>query len=649
MSAGIFWVCVGLPGGAAAQDGTLEWRVTLQGFSSSSPALSPDGATVYVGVETRTAGRVVAINTDGSLKWTVNRADWVSSSPAVAPDGTVYVGCYDGKLYAIAPANGAIKWEFDTRTFVHSSPAIGADGTVYFGAGDSRLHAVASNSVERWSFPTGDWILSSPAIGADGTIYFGSRDKNVYAVGPDGREKWRFPTGGAVESSPAIGIDGTIYIGSSDQRLYAIGADGQKRWEFVTNGEIVASPVLGPDGTVYFAALDSSFYALAPEAGELRWRTALSTNSISSAAVRGDGTVIFGADDGVVRALNPQNGSVRWLYDTKKTIAEDVIEASPLVAPNGAIYISSQDGGLYKIKGSGSPLSSLSVWPSFRRNLAHTGRVGYQANGGRLLNLASRGLVAGGETLIAGFVVQGAAQRAYLVRASGPALAQFGVVGFMPDPRLDVFAGPLHLRENDNWESAEPGSSPIDTAAAVGAFPLPPGSRDAALVMALSPGLYTAHLNASDGRGGVALFEAYDAIGGDPASRLVNLSLRGKVGSGENILILGFAVGGTHPTRLLVRAVGPGLGAFGVPAVLARPKVDVYREQELLRSNTGWGSDGLGNDLVTAALSVGAFALASGSADSALTLEVNPGVYTIQISGVGGLAGEVLAEIYVLR
>jgi hypothetical protein len=108
-------------------------------------------------------------------------------------------------------------------------------------------------------------------------------------------------------------------------------------------------------------------------------------------------------------------------------------------------------------------------------------------------------------------------------------------------------------------------------------------------------------------------------------------------------------VGGTHPTRLLVRAVGPGLGAFGVPAVLARPKVDVYREQELLRSNTGWGSDGLGNDLVTAALSVGAFALASGSADSALTLEVNPGVYTIQISGVGGLAGEVLAEIYVLR
>jgi outer membrane protein assembly factor BamB len=638
---------LGLLGLARAQDGSLEWKVTLQGFSSSSPALSPDGATVYLGVETRTAGRIVAVNVDGSLKWSVNRADWVSSSPAVAPDGTVYVGCYDGKLYALNPVNGAIKWEFDTRTFVFSSPAIGADGTVYFGAGDSRLYAVDRNGVQRWSFQAGDWVESSPAIGADGTIYFGSRDRRVYALTPDGVEKWRFTTGGRVESSPAIGVDGTVYFGSVDQRMYALAPDGTKRWDYFTNGEILASPVLGADGTVYFAAIDSSFYALEPETGDVRWRVSLSTNSVSSAAVRGDGTIIFGADDGIVRALHPRDGAIVWEYNTNKVIPEDIIESSPLVAPDGSIYFGSQDGRLYKLRGNGSPLSSLSSWPAFRRDVAHHGRSNYLANGGRLLNLASRAQVAATDTLIAGFVVQGTAPKAFLVRGIGPALAQFGVAGYMPDPRIVVYAGMIPQWSNDAWSAALP--SPVDTAAALGAFPLAPDSKDAALVLALAPGLYSTHLVTADERGGVALFEVYDAIGGDPTGRLVNLSLRGKVGTGENILIAGLVVGGTHPTRLLVRAAGPGLAGFGVTGVLDRPSIGIFRGTTLLRSNTGWTSEGLVHDLTVAAQSVAAFPLAAGSADCAMTLVVDPGLYTIQVSGVGGRVGEVLAEIYVLK
>ncbi|MBI5693413.1 MAG: PQQ-like beta-propeller repeat protein [Verrucomicrobia bacterium] len=635
-------------GWARAQDGTLEWSVILQGFASSSPALSPDGRTVYIGVETSTAGRIVAINADGSPKWSVVRPEAVYSSPAVGPDGTVYVGVDDGKLYALNPANGAIKWEYDTRTFVSSSPAIGADGTLYFGAGDAKLHAVSPTGVERWSFQTGDWVESSPAVGTDGTIYFGSADKNVYAVRSDGTEKWRFATGGKVYSSPAIGVDGTIYVGSADQRMYAITPDGVKKWDFLANGEIAASPVLGADGTVYFAALDASFYALSGETGERLWRTSLSTNSYSTAAVRGDGTVLFGADDGFVRALDPRDGAVKWRYDTKAGVG-DYIESSPLVAPDGSIYFGSLDGRLYKLRGNASPLSAVSSWPAFRRDVAHTGRSVYVSNGGRLLNLASRARVAGGDTLIAGFVVEGGAARAFMVRGIGPALAQFGVAGFMPDPRLDLFAGQTLTYSNDNWSDAEPGSSLVDTADAVGAFPLPPGSRDAALVMPLRSGLYSAHLRAADDRGGVALFEVYDAVGGDPASHLVNLSLRGRVGTGEDVLIAGVVVGGVHPTRLLVRAVGPGLAGFGVQGILARPTIEFYRGATLLRSNTGWSSEGLTQDLASAAASVAAFPLVPGSQDSAMVLMVDPGPYTLQVTGVGGSMGEALAEIYVLR
>ncbi len=623
--------------------------VTLQGYTSSSPALSPDGTTVYLGVSTATAGRVVAVGANGAVRWSIVRPDWVDSSPAVAPDGTVYVGCHDGRFYALNPANGAIRWEFDTRTFVVSSPAIGADGTLYFGAGDFRLHAVAPDGTLRWSFPTGDWVESSPAIGADGTIYFGSRDRNVYAVGPDGMEKWRFRTGGRVDGSPAIGVDGTIYIGSTDQRMYALAPNGTRRWEYFTGGAIFASPVLGADGTVYFVSDDTRFYALAPGDGTLLWRTELNSSSASTAAVRGDGTILVGADDGFLRAFDPRDGTVRWRFDTRAA-PEDYIESSPLVAADGSIYFGSLDGRLYKLRGNGSPLSALSGWPAFRRDASHTGRAVYQSNGGgRLLNLASRAQVAANDTLIAGFVVQGTAPRAYLVRGVGPTLEPFGVAGFMPDPRLDVYSGAQPLRSNDNWSEAEPGPSPVDTADAVGAFPLPPGSRDAALVLGLSPGLYTAHLRSVDDRGGVALFEAYDAIGGDPSGRLVNLSLRGRVGSGENILIAGLVVGGTAPTRLLVRAVGPGLAGFGVAGALDRPRIGVYRGTTLLRSNAGWTNDGYRHDLETAAESVAAFPLAGTSADSAMVLVVEPGPYTVQVAGVAGATGEALAEIYVLQ
>jgi len=119
----------------SAQDGSLQWALTLQGWSVSSPAVSADGTTVFVGVETRTAGRLVAVGADGAVRWSIVRPDGISASPAVGPDGTVYAGCYDGKLYAVNPVSGSIRWQYDAGSFIVSSPSIGPDGTAYFGAG----------------------------------------------------------------------------------------------------------------------------------------------------------------------------------------------------------------------------------------------------------------------------------------------------------------------------------------------------------------------------------------------------------------------------------------------------------------------------------------------------------------------------------
>lgn len=632
-----------------AQDGSLEWMVSLQGYTSSSPALSADGSAIYLGVSTATAGRIIAVTPAGRVLWSVTRADWVDSTPAVGPDGTIYVGSHDGRLYALQPANGAIRWSYNAGSFISSSPAIGSDGTLYFGSGSFRLHAVGPDGRERWTFPVGDWIESAPAVAVDGTIYVGCRDGSLYAVTREGRERWRFRTGGRIDGSPAIGADGTIYIGSTDQRMYAVAPDGGKRWDYFTNGAIFSSPVLGADGSVYFASDDTRFYSLAPEDGRLRWRVDLNSSSAATAAVRGDGTIIVAADDGVVRALQPDDGGLLWRFDTRAAPG-DYIESSVLVAPDGALYFGSLDGRLYKLRGNGSPLSIFSAWPAFRRDAGRIGRAAHVRDGGaRLLNLASRAEVAAGKVLIAGFVVEGRAPRAYLVRGAGPALAPFGVTDFLPDPLLTVYSGATPLRMNDDWGQAGPGPSVIDTADAVGAFPFPAGSRDAALVLGLGAGLYTAHLRDAGGGGGVALFEAYDALGGDSGNRLVNLSLRGPVGQDERVLIPGFVLGGDAPARVLVRAAGPALAVFGVAQPLQRPQIAIYQGDRLLRVNRGWSDGGVAHDVRVAAESAGAFPWSERSADAALLLLLEPGPYTLQVSGLDGSVGEALAEVYLLR
>ncbi len=647
--------CIAAAAALPAQDGTLQWPFAVGGYiSSSSPAVSPDGSTVYVGVEgSNGRGRVFAIPRDGSRqKWvTPALPQPIVSSPALSGD-TLYIGGTDGRLYALNAETGSIRWQKEVGGFITSSPAIGADGSLYFGAGDRKLHALSPvNGDERWAFlidsPEGV-IESSPAIGPDGTIYVGAYDRNLYAVRPDGTERWRFQTGGQIFSSPAVGADGTIYVGSDDQRMYAISPEGQKKWDYLTNGPIQSSPALGADGTIFFAS-DVTFYALRPDGTEA-WKNPYGSTTQSTAAVRADGTIIFGADDGKVRALNPADGSAKWTFDTKTGVG-NYIESSPVIAPDGSIYVGSLDGNLYKIAGNGSPASTFSPWPAFHRDPQRTGRA-IATTPGQLFNLSTRAQVPAGEPVVVGFFVQGVSSKPYLLRGIGPALAQFGISGFMTDPRLDLYSGTHLLTSNDNWGESPPGFGIADTTERVGAFPLPSGSRDAVVVQALEPGLYTARVSNNENRAGVALVEAYDAIGGDPTARLLNVSTLGPVGAiRENYLVAGVSVGGTGPTRLLVRAIGPGLAQFGVSGVLARPMMTLYTSgatPQALRTNSGWMSERLGGDIAAAAQTVAAFALAPNSTDAAMIVTVDPGNYTVEVAGANGTTGQALVELYVL-
>ncbi|MES2694916.1 MAG: PQQ-binding-like beta-propeller repeat protein [Verrucomicrobiota bacterium] len=118
------------------------YRLATGWVDYSSPALSPSGDTVYVGIVRQGSGRVLAIAAaTGDKRWELTLPQRIDSTPTVAPNGTVYIGCYDGKMYALdpdpnKPDSQRVKWFKQTDAPISSSAAIGADGTIYFGSGD---------------------------------------------------------------------------------------------------------------------------------------------------------------------------------------------------------------------------------------------------------------------------------------------------------------------------------------------------------------------------------------------------------------------------------------------------------------------------------------------------------------------------------
>ncbi len=250
----------------------------------------------------------------------------------------------------------------------------------------------------------------------------------------------------------------------------------------------------------------------------------------------------------------------------------------------------------------------------------------------RLINLSTRLFVGTGDNVgIAGFAIRGGSKR-LIVRAIGPDLANRGVTGVLLDPRVQlVDAAGGQRGENDNWAQTQQAEITASGFA-------PANNAESAIITTLEAGNYTAIVSGAGGTSGVALVEVYDL---DPAgtSVLINLSTRGSVQTGDNVMIVGFVIGGRDSKRVAVRAIGPDLASRGVAGALADPTVTFYGAAGSLAQNDDWRRD---QDLQL---------IASGLApnyngESALITILAPGAYTAVVRGIGETSGIALAEIY---
>ena len=282
---------------------------------------------------------------------------------------------------------------------------------------------------------------------------------------------------------------------------------------------------------------------------------------------------------------------------------------------------------------------------------SHTSAISYELTNlprTQLLNIATRMKVLTGDNiLIGGFIVTGTDAKKIVVRGIGPSIA---VAGALSDPVLQLFdsAGNI-IASNDDWKVASDGTSQQAEVEQTGIAPS--DDRESALIATVPAGgaQYTAALSGKGETTGIGLVEVYD-VNNTEDSQLANISTRGFVDTGDNVMIGGFILGGGATSNsVLVRGIGPSLADSGVENPLSDPQLELYDANgEIVAANDDWKRDeatGASQEAAIAATTIPP----TNDRESAILITLQPGAYTALLAGKNGTTGVGLVELYNLK
>jgi hypothetical protein len=267
-------------------------------------------------------------------------------------------------------------------------------------------------------------------------------------------------------------------------------------------------------------------------------------------------------------------------------------------------------------------------------------------------NISTRAFVqTGDDVMIGGFIVQGTEPKSVIIRAIGPELVQHGVPDVLADPTLELHDGTGALiASNDSWlHTIFGGIITSDQVSDIrNSGHAPTDARESAITAELPAGNYTAIVRGVNNTIGIALAEVYD-LGPEGNSILANVSTRALVQIGDNVMIGGFIIHGTQPKRVILRALGPELGRYGVPNVLPDPTLELHDGSgALIASNDDWQHTIIGGiitaDQVRDIRSSGHAPM--DPRESAIIADLPPGNYTGIVRDKNIIIGVALVEVY---
>ena len=428
-----------------------------------------------------------------------------------------------------------------------------------------------------------------------------------------------------------LGHAGTPAVGVIKDKIYCAGGEtsrtGLEVFDPATNVWTVLASMKVPRNHCAGGVIDGKFYVAAgrdePESATAlevydpqtnSWTTLASMptprSGVAAGAVNGELYVMGGEVGGVhpeVEAYNPKTNTWRRVED--------------MLQPRHGIFASVIGNKIYVPAGATAENYLPTGWND----------VYVVTIKGVFANISTRLKVGTGDNaLIGGFIVTGTGKKRVLLRALGPSIP---LGGTLADPRLELYNGAGQLvASNDNWKDAPNKQEIIDSS-------IPPtADAESAILTTVAPGNYTAVVSGTGGSTGVALIEVYDLESGGDSS-LANISTRGFVEPGNNVLIGGIIFAGQLPRKIIVRAIGPSLGR---PDALSDPRLELRNANGgLVAENNNWRTS-------QESEIIGTTIPPANDLESAVVATLPPAAYTAIVQGVGNATGIALVEAYAL-
>ncbi len=333
---------------AIPDDVSVDWSVPVNlgdhTAAKSSPMPTPDGDVVVCG----DTGTVRRLAPDGTARWETAvepTARGIHGTPAIA-NGTVYVGAYDGALYAFALENGERCWRRPLGDAIGSSPVY-REGVCYVAV---EYVAPNSGSVAAVHADTGEqlWGDDRPTdhphstVGIDpdsGRLVVGSNDGTLYAWTYPGLERvWTFDTGGPIKAPIPI-ADGIAIAGSWDDRIYGVDVlDGSEVWSVRTGGAVMSAPAVHPDGIAFVGSQDNVVYAVNVATGHVEWTADIGGWLVGGLTATSE-HVLVGSYTDRLHALDAANGRRAW-----SVRGTGYPTGAPLVTRDAVYYTERADG-----------------------------------------------------------------------------------------------------------------------------------------------------------------------------------------------------------------------------------------------------------------------------------------------------------------
>ena len=343
----------------------------------------------------------------------------------------------------------------------------------------------------------------------------------------------------------------------------------------------------------------------------------------------------FGDDDVHVIGPNGFERAAKFVSRTFNQIGNQATVTYSLVPPGGSW--DSGDNGSYSIimqaarvvdtLGNPVPAGSKGTF-----TVTAPGSPSPTPSGVALANISTRLRVETGDNvLIGGFIITGTQSKKIIVRAIGPSLP---FADKLADPTLELYQGNTLLEANDNWGDSPNKQEIIDST-------IPPGnSLESAIVRTLSPGAYTAVVRGVNGGTGIAVVEAYDLDTGVDA-RLANISTRGSVQTGDNVLFAGMIVLGQGTQKVILRALGPSVPVAGA---MADPTLELHDGNgAILESNDNWVDSANKQAIIDSTIPP------TNDVEAAIVRMLAPGNYTAIVRGANNATGIAVVEVYALN